>query len=60
MASRDADRRRLRADAQSELELALAVMAEIRAIDLNKITTRRRASMTRTRTPASRRAMAST
>ena len=29
--------RRLRADAQSELELALAVIAEIRSIDLNKI-----------------------
>lgn len=37
MATRSADRRRLRADAQSELELALAVIAEIRAIDLNKI-----------------------
>jgi general secretion pathway protein K len=37
MTAREADRRRLRADAQSELELALAVMAEIRAIDLNKI-----------------------
>ncbi|NBV48925.1 MAG: hypothetical protein EBR95_07820 [Verrucomicrobia bacterium] len=37
MATREADRRRLRADAQSELELALAVIAEIRAIDLNKI-----------------------
>ena len=33
----EADRRRLRADAQSELELALAVIAEIRSIDLNKI-----------------------
>ena len=31
MASREADRRRLRADAQSELELALAVIAEILA-----------------------------
>ena len=30
MATREADRRRLRADAQSELELALAVIAEIR------------------------------
>jgi len=37
MTSREADRRRLRADAQSELELALAVIAEIRAIDLNKV-----------------------
>jgi type II secretory pathway component PulK len=37
MATHDADRRRLRADAQSELELALAVIAEIRSIDLNKI-----------------------
>jgi len=37
MATRAADRRRLRADAQSELELALAVIAEIRSIDLNKI-----------------------
>ena len=37
IATREADRRRLRADAQSELELALAVIAEIRAIDLNKI-----------------------
>ena len=37
MATREADRRRLRADAQSELELALAVIAEIRSIDLNKI-----------------------
>jgi len=37
MSAREADRRRLRADAQSELELALAVMAEIRAIDLNKV-----------------------
>lgn len=39
MATREADRRRLRADAQSELELALAVIAEIRSIDLNKIHT---------------------
>ena len=30
VATREADRRRLRADAQSELELALAVIAEIR------------------------------
>lgn len=37
LATREADRRRLRADAQSELELALAVIAEIRAIDLNKV-----------------------
>ena len=37
IATREADRRRLRADAQSELELALAVIAEIRSIDLNKI-----------------------
>ena len=37
MTSREADRRRLRAAAQSELELALAVIAEIRAIDLNKV-----------------------
>ena len=37
MATHEADRRRLRADAQSELELALAVIAEIRSIDLNKI-----------------------
>lgn len=37
MATREADRRRLRADAQSELELALAVIAEIRSIDLNKV-----------------------
>ncbi len=37
MTTREADRRRLRADAQSELELALAVIAEIRAIDLNKV-----------------------
>jgi general secretion pathway protein K len=37
VATREADRRRLRADAQSELELALAVIAEIRSIDLNKI-----------------------
>ena len=37
MATREADRRRLRADAQSELELALAVIAEIRTIDINKI-----------------------
>lgn len=37
LATREADRRRLRADAQSELELALAVIAEIRSIDLNKI-----------------------
>ena len=37
MATREADRRRLRADAQSELELALAGIAEIRSIDLNKI-----------------------
>lgn len=37
MATMEADRRRLRADAQSELELALAVIAEIRTIDINKI-----------------------
>lgn len=37
LVTREADRRRLRADAQSELELALAVIAELRAIDLNKI-----------------------
>ncbi len=37
MTTRDADRRRLRADAQSELELALAVIAEVRSIDLNKV-----------------------
>ena len=37
MATHEADRRRLRADAQSELELALAVIAEIRSIDLNKV-----------------------
>lgn len=37
LVTREADKRRLRADAQSELELALAVIAEIRAIDLNKI-----------------------
>ncbi len=37
MATHEADRRRLRADAQSELELAIAVIAEIRSIDLNKI-----------------------
>ena len=37
IATHDADRRRLRADAQSELELALAVIAEIRSIDLNKV-----------------------
>jgi general secretion pathway protein K len=37
MSTKEADRRRLRADAQSELELALAVIAEIRSIDLNKI-----------------------
>jgi general secretion pathway protein K len=37
MATHEADRRRLRADAQSELELALAVIAEIRSVDLNKI-----------------------
>ena len=37
IATHEADRRRLRADAQSELELALAVIAEIRSIDLNKI-----------------------
>ena len=37
MTTREADRRRLRADAQSELELALAVIAEIRSIDLNKV-----------------------
>lgn len=37
MATHEADRRNLRADAQSELELALAVIAEIRSIDLNKI-----------------------
>ncbi len=37
MATRETDRRRLRADAQGELELALAVIAEIRSIDLNKV-----------------------
>jgi general secretion pathway protein K len=37
MATMEADRRRLRADAQSEMELALAVIAEIRTIDINKI-----------------------
>lgn len=37
LATHEADRRRLRADAQSELELALAVIAEIRSVDLNKI-----------------------
>ncbi|MGA0133645.1 MAG: hypothetical protein ACO3ND_04745 [Opitutales bacterium] len=37
MAARDNDRRRLRSAAQSELELALAVIAEIRAVDLNNI-----------------------
>ncbi len=37
MAARDNDRRRLRSLAQSELELALAVISEIRAIDLNNI-----------------------
>jgi general secretion pathway protein K len=37
IATHEADRRRLRADAQSELELALAVIAEIRSIDLNKV-----------------------
>ncbi len=37
LATHEADRRRLRADAQSELELALAVIAEIRSIDLNKV-----------------------
>ncbi len=37
LATHEADRRRLRADAQSELELALAVIAEIRSVDLNKV-----------------------
>lgn len=37
MATREVDRSRLRVDAMSELELALAVIAEIRSIDLNKI-----------------------
>jgi general secretion pathway protein K len=37
MATREIDRQRLRVDAMSELELALAVVAEIRSIDLNKI-----------------------
>lgn len=37
MAAHDNDRRRLRSAAQSELELALAVIAEIRAVDLNNI-----------------------
>jgi general secretion pathway protein K len=37
MATREVDRSRLRMDAMSELELALAVIAEIRSIDLNKI-----------------------
>ena len=37
MITHEADKRRLRADAQSELELAIAVIAEIRSIDLNKI-----------------------
>ena len=37
LVTREADKRRLRADAQSELELAIAVIAEIRAIDLNKV-----------------------
>ena len=58
IATREADRRRLRADAQSELELALAVIAEIRSIDLNKIHAPSRATTTRTPTPASPRATA--
>ncbi len=37
MATREIDRQHLRVDAMSELELALAVIAEIRSIDLNKI-----------------------
>lgn len=37
MSARENDRRRLRSLAQSELELALAVISEIRAIDLNNI-----------------------
>ncbi len=37
MATREIDRQRLRVDAMSELELALAVIAEIRSVDLNKI-----------------------
>ncbi len=37
MATREVDKSRLRTDAMSELELTLAVMAEIQAIDLNKI-----------------------
>lgn len=37
MATREVDKSRLRSEAMSELELALAVIAEIRAIDLNKI-----------------------
>ena len=37
MATREVDRSRLRMDAMSELELALAVIAEIRSIDLNKV-----------------------
>jgi len=37
MATREVDKARLRVEAQSELELALAVIAEIRSIDLNKI-----------------------
>lgn len=37
MATREVDKSRLRNEAMSELELTLAVMAEIRSIDLNKI-----------------------
>jgi general secretion pathway protein K len=37
MATREIDRQRLRVDAMSEMELALAVVAEIRSIDLNKV-----------------------
>lgn len=37
MATREIDRQRLRVEAMSEMELALAVIAEIRSIDLNKI-----------------------
>ncbi|MFM9001650.1 MAG: hypothetical protein ACKORB_08530, partial [Opitutia bacterium] len=37
MASQENDRRRLRTAAQSQLELALAVISEIRTVDLNNI-----------------------
>ncbi len=37
MSMREVDRQRLRVDAMSEMELALGVINEIRAIDLNKV-----------------------